>query len=99
MKPHEETWQVDTSADWGAGIEISGESESSIGSFMDSRDAGCPEELHRDESIARAILAAQAPAMARLLLRLHRMENLFPDGDGMHEREIAILLRDAEVLP
>lgn len=80
MKPHEETWNFDEPARVRIG-------EDDIGEF---------ETGDYDHADARAKLAAQAPAMARLLLDMHERGSF----DGCHDdRAVAAVLKAAGVLP
>lgn len=98
MKPHEETWDIVIQGDGGFSVfKVGGENEDDIGFFHG----------YTPESSARAKLAAQAPAMARLLLKA----TVKPGGDewgclgcgtweeGEHTEDCKLLaiLRDAGV--
>lgn len=81
MNPYEETWEVSTYG----GIHVG---------TSDAHPRGQTGDLlfAKFEDEARAKLAAQAPAMARLLLELRPMQ-----GDG-YTKDIEAVLRDAGVL-
>jgi hypothetical protein len=83
MKPHEETW-------------------SAKDFWITSDDRYAREEVahifgERSIADARAKLAAQAPAMAKLLLRLSAFSRGYPNS--LTQIEVDLVLRDAGVVP
>jgi len=102
-RPHEETWKVTQSQlDTVPGYDP-------VADFANARE-GQPEGSYRDVDIKRCTLAAQAPAMARLLLSLQWSAGDCPScgawgrrGDvrGIHTPSCALVavLRAAGVLP
>lgn len=93
MKPHEEEWKAD-------GPRVRGPST------YDGRPVTlvnfCPSpDLVTDHDLARAKLAAQAPAMARLLLAMSERlwGQIYDAGPGSMSGEVSRVLRDAGVIP
>lgn len=98
MKPHEETWEIDERR--GAG-RVWADSEGFATAFIVpeddtvEREDGRIVEVHSPTAMARRQLAAQAPAMARLLLKI--ASGVHPLGSP--ERDAHGLLKAAGVLP
>ena len=90
MKPHEETWEADEQ-----GVRIVGQAEWFLGP-VDGNDV-CAE---RAPCLSRAKLAAQAPAMARVMLRLASIGCLGrAHGCECINCRSHVILHDAGVIP
>ena len=99
-KPHEETWTVSgtsssDSYDRAVRLEVPGRQylfgDIDTGTGSDP----CFDEESKPEDEARARLAAQAPAMARLLLAMQWSAK----GDGLYERPICPVCGGAKDAP